>query len=122
MKCEGFSYITYLVDYLNNNIIIARYAGLDITKPLPSYWSFERFIKNFDNSILKDIMKNQVSYLASKGIVDSSFIGLDSTPIFANTSFNNPKSFSKNKFFKSNQSKSDKDCSLGVHTASNQFN
>lgn len=86
------------------------------------YWSFEHFIKNFDNSILKSIMKNQVSSLAKKGVIDSSFIGLDSTPVFANTSQNNPKSFSKNKFSKSNQPISDKDCRLGVHSASNQFN
>lgn len=122
MKCEGFCQITDLVDFLNNNLIIAHYAGFDITKPLPSYWSFERFIKNFDISIFKDIMKNQVSFLEKKGIIDSSFIGLDSTPILANTCQNNPKSFSRSKFSKSNQPKSDLDCKLGVHSASNQFN
>ena len=31
--------------------------------------------------------------LSKQGIVDTSFIGLDSTPIAANTSQNNPKSF-----------------------------
>lgn len=47
---------------------------------------------------------------------------LDSTPISTNTSQNNPKVFKKNKFSKDNQSKSDKDCRLSVHTASNQHN
>ena len=122
MKCEGFSMISDLVDFLNNNHIIAHYAGFDITRPLPSYWSFERFIKNFDNNILKDIMKNQVCFLSKQGFIDSSFIGLDSTPVIANTCQNNPKSFSMSKFYKSNQPKSDKDCRLGVHTASNCFN
>ena len=67
-------------------------------------------------------MHSQVLDLASKGIIDTSFIGLDSTPVAANTSHNNPKSFKKNKFSKDNHPHSDKDCGLGVHTASNQIN
>lgn len=55
-------------------------------------------------------------------IVDTSFIGLDSTPVAANTSQNNPKSFLSNKFKPDNQPKADSDCKLGVHTASNQTN
>ena len=39
MKCEGFVYITDLLDYLEYNLLIAYYCGLDITKPLPSYWT-----------------------------------------------------------------------------------
>ena len=50
------------------------------------------------------------------------FIGLDSTPVMANTKQNNPKSFAKNKFSKENHPKSDPDCALGVHSASNQHN
>ena len=67
-------------------------------------------------------MKKQVLLLSQKGIIDTSFIGLDSTPIAANTSQNNPKSFLSNKFSKPNQPDCDKDCKLGVHTASNQTN
>ena len=98
MKCEGLSMISDLVDYLNNNLLIAHYCGFDISRPLPSYWTLDRFLINFDHSILSDIMKAQVLSLADKGIIDSSFIGLDSTPIEANTSQNNPKSFISNKF------------------------
>lgn len=122
MKCEGFSQITDLVDYLNNNLIIAHFCGFNIFKPLPSYWTFERFIKNLDNNILKSLMKSQVLKLVDLGYIDNSFIALDSTPIHANVSANNPKSFKKNKFSKSNHPKSDKDCELGVHSASNQHN
>ena len=114
--------VSELLDYLNNNLLIAFFCGFDITKPLPSYWTFDRFLKNFDNNILSDIMKSQVSFLADKAVIDSSFIGLDSTPIAANTSQNNPKSFVKNKFKPDNLPKSDKDCKLGVHTASNKAN
>ena len=39
MKCERFSQVTDLKDYLDNNRIIAHYCGFDITKPLPSYWT-----------------------------------------------------------------------------------
>lgn len=56
------------------------------------------------------------------GVLDASFIGLDSTPIMANTKQNNPKSFAKNKFDPKNRPKADPDCALGVHTASNQHN
>lgn len=122
MKCEGFTTITDLIDYLSNNLIIAYYCGFDVSESLPSYTVFERFIKNFDNNILKNIMKKQVTFLAEKGIIDTSFIGLDSTPISANTTKNNPKSFLPNKFNPNIQPDADKDCKLGVHTASNQCN
>lgn len=122
MKCECFSCITDLVDYLNNNLIIAHYCGFDIMKPLPSYWTFDRFINKLDNELFKKLMQSQVLRLSEMGIIDTSFIALDSTPISANTCQNNPKSFARNKFSKDNQPKSDKDCGLGVHTASNQHN
>ena len=122
MKCECFSCITDLVDYLNNNLIIAHYCGFNIMKPLPSYWTFDRFIRNLDNKLLKEFMQSQVLKLSEMGIIDTSFIALDSTPVDANTHQNNPKAFAKNKFAKGNQPKSDKDCGLGVHTASNQHN
>ncbi len=114
--------VSELVDYLGNNLLIAHYCGFDISKPLPSYWTFDRFLSSFDHSFLSDIMKNQVLWLADSKLVDTSFIGLDSTPISANTSQNNPKSFLANKFKPENQPKADKDCKLGVHTASNQTN
>ena len=106
MKCEGFSQITDLVDYLDNNRLIAHYCGFNIMEPLPSYWTYDRFLRQ----------------LYELGVVDASFVGLDSTPIMANTKQNNPKSFAKSKFSKENHPKSDPDCALGVHSASNQHN
>ena len=122
MKCEGFGYITDLMDYLENNRIIAHYCGFDITKPLPSYWTYDRFLRQLDNGELKAVMADLVRQLYQLGVVDASFIGLDSTPVKANTKHNNPKSFTKNKFSKENHPISDKDCALGVHSASNQHN
>ena len=122
MKCEGFTQITDLMDYLDNNRIIAHYCGFNIMEPLPSYWTYDRFLKKMDNAALKEIMAAQVKKLYEMGIVDASFIGLDSTPVMANTKQNNPKSFAKNKFSKENHPKSDPDCALGVHSASNQHN
>ena len=121
MKCEGFSQITDLVDYLSNNLIIAHYCGFNIMKPLPSYWTFDRFVRDIDNAVLKELMQSQVLKIYERGVLDASFIGLDSTPIAANTAQNNPKSFQKDKFSKERQPKSDPDCRLGVHTASNQY-
>ena len=106
MKCEGFSQVTDLADYLNNNRLIAHYCGFNIMEPLPSYWTYDRFLRQ----------------LYELGLVDASFVGLDSTPIMANTKQNNPKSFVKNKFSKEAHPKCDPDCALGVHSASNQHN
>lgn len=122
MKCECFTYITDLLDYLQNNLIIAYYCGFDITSPLPSYWTMDRFINQLDHELLDKILITQVRKLTELGLIDPSFIAVDSTPIMANTSQNNPKSFRKNKFAKENQPKSDPDCALGVHTATNQIN
>lgn len=120
MKCEGFSQISDLHDYLSNNLIIAHYCGFDITKELPSYSKFTRFIREFDNDLLQTLMQSLVVTAADLSLIDSSFIALDSTPIKANVSNNNPKSFRKNKFSKDSPPKSDADCRLGVYTASNQ--
>ena len=81
MKCEGFTQITDLMDYLDNNRIIAHYCGFNIMEPLPSYWTYDRFLKKMDNAALKEIMAAQVKKLYEMGIVDASFIGLDSTPV-----------------------------------------
>ena len=122
MKCECFSCVTDLLDYLQNNLLIAYYCGFNIMKPLPSYWTLNRFINSLDNDLLQNLMHSQVKKLYELGVIDTSFIALDSTLVMANTSQNNPKSFKKDKFNPDNQPKSDKDCALGVHTASNQHN
>jgi len=120
MKCEGFEQASDLADYLENNRIIAHFCGFDIMKPLPSQWTYTRFVRKLDNSALKSIMAELVKKLYGLGIVDASFIGLDSTPVMANTRFNNPKAFAGNKFSKDNPPHSDRDCRLGIHSASNQ--
>ena len=122
MKCESISKTSELLDYLKNNLIVAAHCGFDLNKPLPSYWTFNRYIRKLDNNLLKETMKGQVLELVEVKLIDGSFIGLDSTPNAANTKQNNPKSFLKNKFDPDNQPKADKDCTLGVHTASNQHN
>ena len=122
MKCEGFSQITDLMDYLDNNRLIAHYCGFNIMEPLPSYRTYDRFLRQLDNGALKAIMADLVRQLYELGIVDASFVGLDSTPVMANTMQNNPKSFAKSKFSKENHHKSDPNCAHGGHSASNQHN
>ena len=122
MKCEGFSQITDLMDYLDNNRLIAHYCGFNIMEPLPSCWTYDRCLRQLNNGALKSIMADLVRKLYELGVVDTSFVGLDSTPVMANTKQNNPKSFAKSKFSKENRPKSDPDCALGVHSASNQHN
>lgn len=120
MKWEKISQITELLDYLRNNLIIAHLCGFDIGRPLLSYRTFRRYIRNIKNSLLKLVMKGQVLELVEMKLIDGSFVGLDSTPNAATTKLNNPKSFIPNRFDKDNPPKSDSDCTLGVHTASNQ--
>jgi hypothetical protein len=98
------------------------YCGFDIIKPLPSYSKFPRFIREFDNDTLQILMQSQVLKIADLTLIGTSFIALDATPVKANISNNNPKSFRKNKFFKDKQPKADKDCRLGVQATSNQHN
>ena len=122
MKCEGFTQISDLHDYLSNNLIVAYYCGFNILEPLPSYASFTRFIREFDNDVLKSLMQQQVLKAYDMCLIDTSFIALDSTPVKANVSNNNPKSFATNKFSKDKPPKADHDCTLGVQSASNQHN
>ncbi len=122
MKCEGFSQISDLHDYLSNNLIIAHYCGFDISRDLPSYAKFTGFIREFDKDMLQTVMQSRVLKAAGLSLIDSSFIALDATPVKANVSNNNPKSFKKDKFSKASPPKTDKDCRLGVQTASNQHN
>ena len=91
-------------------------------EPLPSYWTYDRFLRQLNNGALKSIMADLVRKLHELGVVDASLSGLDSTPVMANTKQNNPNSFAKSKFSKENRPKSDPDCAVGVHSASNQHN
>ena len=120
MQCEHYREITSLVDFLHSNLKIAQLCGFDIMTQLPSYSVFERFIKDLDNNILKNLMKNQVQKLIGMDVITGEVLSVDSTPIKANTKFNNEKCFSKKKFCKNNPPKSDHDCKLGVHTANNE--
>ena len=86
MKCEGFSQISDLHDYLSNNLIIAHYCQFDIFRKLPSYAKFTRFIREFDNDMLQTVMQSQILKASSLSLVDSSFIALDATPVKANVS------------------------------------
>lgn len=120
MNCEHFREITSLCDFLNSNLKIAQLYGFDITKELLSYSVFQRHIKSINNMNLKEIMKSQVKTLIKLNAIDNAILSIDSTPIKANTKYNNEKCFSKKKFSKDNPPKSDKDCKLGVHTANNE--
>lgn len=123
MKCKDFSQITDLLDFLQCNLLIVYYCGFDITRLLPSYWTFSRFLRKIQNGDLKKIMADQVRKFYEMDVLDASFIGLDSTPVAASTAQNNPKFFVRNKFSPENQPRNDPDCALGsIHTASNQHN
>ena len=120
MKLQSINQITDLKYFLDTHHSIAKLCGFDISKSLPSYSVYQRYIKNLENDLLKKIMNTHISKLIKLGIINTDLISIDSTPIFANTKYNNPKCFSKSKFKKSKQPKSDIDCRLGVHSANNE--
>ena len=68
MKYEGFTQITDLMDYLDNNRIIAHYCGFNIMEPLPSYWTYDRCLRQLNNGALKSIMADLVRELYELGI------------------------------------------------------
>ena len=63
------------MDYLDNNRLIAHYCGFNIMEPLPSYWTYDRFLRQLNNGALKSIMADLVRKLYELGVVDASFIG-----------------------------------------------
>jgi len=87
MNCEYFREITLLCDFFNTNLKIAQLYGFDITKPLPSYSVYQRFIHDIDNNLLKEIMKLQVNELIKLDTIDNSILSVDSTPIKANYNY-----------------------------------
>ena len=117
MKCERFSQISDLWDYLNNNRIIAYSCGFGFN--VPSYSVLQRFIKNCDHVILEKLMQNQVLKCDELGLISTKNIAEDSTQIYANTCHNNAKTFMSNKFSNDNPPSSDPDCHLGFHANSN---
>lgn len=119
MKIERFHWITQLIEYLDNNLIIAYFCGFDPAKKLPSYSSFDRFIQSFSYALLDQLMASQVQYLHTKTILSPAFVGIDSMPIFANTKLNNPHAFRFDKDGNLKQPKADLDCRLGAHSSSN---
>lgn len=94
------------------SLLIAHYCGFNIMKPLPFYGTLDRFINGIDNELLQSLMHSQVKKLYEAGIIDASFIALDSTPIMANTSHNNPKSFALNILSQTNNFLPINDCTF----------
>ena len=94
------------------SLLIVHYCGFNIMKPLPFYGTLDRFINGIDNELLQSLMHSQVKKLYEAGIIDASFIALDSTPIMANTSHNNPKSFALNILSQTNSFLPINDCTF----------
>lgn len=118
MKTQRLAYVSQLIDYLENNIAIALLCGFDSGR-IPDKDVFYRFLKELPPSEVDGVIASHTEKMLTLKLVDFEYLIEDSTPIFANTKQNNPKSFVKNKFAKAHQPKSDSDCRLGVHTASN---
>jgi len=118
MKTQQLSKVTQLVDYLENNIAIALVCGFDGGQ-IPGKDVFYDFLRDTPLSEFESVMISNTYEMKKLELVDFDNLIEDSTPVFANTKQNNPKSFVKNKFSKDNTPAADSNCRLGVHTASN---
>jgi len=118
MKTQRFEFVTRLLDYLENNVAVALVCGFE-NGTIPEKDVFYNFLKELPKIALDGIMTANTETMVELGLVDLQNLIEDSTPIFANTKQNNPKSFTKNRFSKAKQPKADSDCRLGVHSASN---
>lgn len=76
-NCEHFREITLLCNFLNTNLKIAKLCRFDITKPLPSYSVYQRFIHDIDNDLLKKIMKSQIKEFINLDAINNSIISVD---------------------------------------------
>ena len=121
MKTQRFAQVIQLLDYLENNIAVALVCGFEKGR-IPGKDVFYDFLRETPQSELDSVIVSNTSAMLELELVDFENLIVDSTPIFANTKLNNPKSFVKNKFSKSNILVNAPDCGLGVHTASNDSN
>ena len=118
MKTQRFRQVSQLLDYLENNIVVAMLCGFDGGR-IPGKDVFYDFLRDTPQSELDSVMVVNTQKMFKLGLVDYENLIVDSMPIFANTKLNNPKSFSKSRFKKSQVPTGDSNCKLGVHTASN---
>jgi len=121
MKTQRFAQVTQLLDYLENNIVLALLCGFESGR-IPGKDVFYDFLRDTPQSAFDSVMISNTLQMADLGLVDFKNLLVDSMPIFANTKLNNPKSFSKNRFAKDNCPAADSNCRLGVHSASNDSN
>lgn len=121
MKTQRFRQVSQLLDYLENNIVVAMLCGFEAGK-IPGKDVFYDFLRDTPKPELDSVMAANTQAMFELGLVDYENLIVDSMPIFANTKLNNPKSFSKNRFNKERTPAGDPTCRLGAHTASNDSN
>ena len=118
MKTQRFRQVSQLLDFLENNIVVAMLCGFEGGR-IPGKDVFYDFLRDTPQSELDSVMIVNTQEMVNLGLVDYENLIVDSMPIFANTKLNNPKSFSKSRFNKNQTPAGDSNCKLGVHTASN---
>lgn len=111
-----------LVNFLNNNRILAFYCGFDIRKKnsIPSARTFSRFLKTTPHSVFSNLFRQTVLQLKDLGLIKGETCAFDTTPIKANVKQNNPKTFVENKFDPANPPVNDKEATLGVIASNNK--
>jgi len=97
---ESIPSIPRLVEYLENNPVIAEMCGFSMMKKLPDESQFYRFLKHTKNSALEKAHHKINQVLIDQGIISMDTFILDSKPILAaskDNNFKNPNRNSTNK-------------------------
>ena len=81
MKCMRFLTKSQIVDYLDNNWLIAHCCSFNIMEPLPSTGRMTASAAVGQQCVEVDHGGSGEENHYEMGIVDASFIGLDSTPL-----------------------------------------
>lgn len=84
-----------MAHYLDNNRLIAHYCGFDIMKPLPSYWTYDCFLRQMDHAELKSVMAGLVRQLYEQGTLSHiSALAIALAAVLSGShSYRAPKSF-----------------------------
>ena len=113
---KGLNTYPDIIEFFTSNPLLAHYVGINIisvfssNSSFPSSATLSRFVHHyFDYELFLKLYKNALSKLN----IDTSNLFVDSHPVLANSSLNNPKNFSHSKLSR------DHDATWGVKAKSN---
>lgn len=113
---EGFRSIPQLISILKSMPFLTRWI-IGFPGDVPDASTFYRFINQFDPEVIRELIA--VANKSFYGNAKPSVVAIDSKPVKANTSENNPKKFKRNLSRKDIPPKRNPEAALGYFSSSN---